>query len=54
MTVTREPGGSAIGESVRNLLMQNFEPAMPAMSELLLFFAARAAHLEQVIEPALA
>ncbi|MES1934617.1 thymidylate kinase [Salinisphaera shabanensis T35B1] len=54
VTVTREPGGGAVGESVRDLLMQNFEPAMPAMSELLLLFAARAGHLEQVIEPVLA
>lgn len=51
---TREPGGTQLGESVRSVLMSEYESAMPPMSELLLMFAARAAHLEQVIEPALA
>lgn len=52
--VTREPGGTALGEAVRGVLMQEYADSMPAMSELLLMFAARAAHLQQVIEPALA
>lgn len=51
---TREPGGTALGESVRSVLLEAYEQPTPALSELLLMFAARAAHLEQRIEPALA
>lgn len=54
VVTTREPGGTQLGEDVRALLMAEYQPPMPAMSELLLMFAARAAHLAQVIEPALA
>lgn len=48
---TREPGGSALAESLRELLLQR---PMPLASELLLVFAARQDHLEQQIRPALA
>lgn len=51
---TREPGGTELGEAVRTVLMGHYASPMPAMSELLLIFAARADHLAQVIEPALA
>lgn len=51
---TREPGGTQLGEAVRTVLMADYDAPMPAMSELLLMFAARAAHMTQVIEPALA
>lgn len=51
---TREPGGTQLGEAVRSVLMGAYDQPMPAMSELLLMFAARAAHMQQVIEPALA
>lgn len=51
---TREPGGTQLGEAVRGVLMGDHGVPMPAMSELLLVFAARAAHLAEVIEPALA
>lgn len=51
--ITREPGGCELAEGIRELLMREWTPAMPAMSELLLMFAARAAHIEQRIEPAL-
>lgn len=51
---TREPGGTALGEAIRAVLMADHGAPMPAMSELLLVFAARAAHLAEVIEPALA
>jgi dTMP kinase len=54
VVTTREPGGTRLGEAVRAVLMNDYDVPMPAMSELLLMFAARAAHLEQVIEPALA
>lgn len=51
---TREPGGTALGEAVRQVLMGQYDSPVPPMSELLLIFAARAAHLAEVIEPALA
>ena len=47
---TREPGGSALGETLRGLLLGQ---AMAVDTELLLMFAARAEHLAQVIRPAL-
>lgn len=54
VSITREPGGTVLGEAIRAVLMADHNMPMPAMSELLLMFAARAAHLAQVIEPALA
>lgn len=47
---TREPGGTALGEKLRNLLLHE---AMNLETEALLMFAARREHLERVIEPAL-
>ena len=52
--VTREPGGTALGEQVRTILLQHNALNISAMSELLLLFAARAQHLSEVIHPALA
>jgi len=49
--VTREPGGDAFGESVRQLLLYS---DMTPRAELLLFLAARAQNVEQVIRPHLA
>jgi len=54
VVLTREPGGTQLGEAIRSVLMGTYDAPMPAYSELLLMFAARAAHMEQVIEPALA
>ena len=53
--VTREPGGTHLGENIRRLLLMKDErkPAMYAETELLLMFAARAQHLHEVILPAL-
>ncbi len=52
--ITREPGGTPLAEQIRGLLLTpDGEPVAPAC-ELLLLFAARAQHLRQVIEPALA
>ena len=51
---TREPGGTALGEKIRDLLLDKDNTAMAASAELLLMFAARAQHLEEKIIPALA
>jgi len=52
--VTREPGGTPLGEELRNLLLGHRQDGMCDDAELLLMFAARAEHLQRVIEPALA
>jgi dTMP kinase len=54
LLVTREPGGSALGERVRQLLLAVDAEAIDPMAELLLVFAARAQHISTLIEPALA
>jgi dTMP kinase len=51
VVVTREPGGTAIGEALRELLLR--QPMTPR-TETLLIFAARAQHVDEVIAPALA
>ncbi len=51
--VTREPGGTALGEKLRGLLLDPAN-AMHAETEVMLMFAARREHLQQLIEPALA
>lgn len=51
LLVTREPGGTEVGEHLRRILLN--EP-MSARTEALLMFAARQEHIVQVIEPALA
>jgi len=50
--LTREPGGTELGESIRQLLLHG--GTMPAEAELLLMLAARSALLAEVIRPALA
>jgi dTMP kinase len=50
---TREPGGTPLGEDLREVLL-NSEHAIVSKAEALLMFAARAQHVETVIEPALA
>lgn len=52
--VTREPGGTALGEAVRDVLLDPRYHGMSARSEALLYAAARAHLVEQVIRPALA
>ena len=51
---TREPGGTPLAEEVRALLLMPRAEKVHENAELLLVFAARAQHLAQVIEPALA
>ena len=53
LTVTREPGGTPLGEALRQLLLDSPEPRTPD-TEALLMFAARREHIATVIEPALA
>jgi dTMP kinase len=50
---TREPGGTPLGEEIRELLLGHKHTGMGDDTELLLMFAARAEHLEQKIRPAL-
>ena len=52
--VTREPGGTPLGEDLRQLLLGHRHDGMADDTELLLMFAARAEHLHAKIEPALA
>ena len=52
--LTREPGGSPFAERVRALLLDPAAPSHPPLSEALLFYAARADHLDKTIRPALA
>ena len=54
VALTREPGGTALAEQIRDMLLAPHAEAMAVDTELLLMFAARAQHLAQVILPALA
>ncbi|MEE9157053.1 MAG: dTMP kinase [Gammaproteobacteria bacterium] len=51
--LTREPGGTQVGETIRTLLLDSHQLDIAADTELLLMFAARAEHLDKVIKPAL-
>jgi dTMP kinase len=54
VVVTREPGGTQRAERIRELLLETSDEPMPSICELLLMFAARSTHIENVIRPALA
>lgn len=51
---TREPGGTPMAERIRDLVAEHGDEAMPDVAELLLVFAARALHVNNVVRPALA
>jgi dTMP kinase len=51
--LTREPGGTSIGESIRHLLLDSGTQGLLPHTEMALMFAARAQHLREVILPAL-
>ncbi|WP_331460954.1 dTMP kinase [Arthrobacter sp. zg-Y179] len=51
---TREPGGTPVGEQLRALVLEHGNGEIDARTEALIFAASRAAHVQQVIEPALA
>lgn len=50
---SREPGGSAIAEQIRNVILDPKNTAMDARTEALLYAASRRQHLKEIIEPAL-
>jgi dTMP kinase len=52
--LTREPGGTPIGEKIREVILDPSTPEMCYMTELMLFGAGRAQHVQQKIVPALA
>ena len=52
--ITREPGGTSVGEAIRDILLRRSDLDIWDETELLMIFAARAQHLKRVIEPALA
>jgi dTMP kinase len=54
VVVTREPGGTATGEQIRHLLLDTATSGLSPLAELALMFAARAQHIKEVIQPALA
>jgi dTMP kinase len=51
--LTREPGGSPLAEAIRGVVLGDWPEGIDATTELLLIFAARAAHLHALIRPAL-
>lgn len=51
---TREPGGTPMAERIRQMLLAHDEEPLPDIAESLLFFAARALHVNNTIQPALA
>ena len=53
LVVTREPGGTDVAEAIRELILDPAYPQMTAKTEMLLYAAARAQHVEEKVLPAL-
>lgn len=53
VNATREPGGTRVGEKIRNILLASDTGKLAPLAELTLMYAARAQHLEEVVRPAL-
>jgi dTMP kinase len=51
---TREPGGTMLGDEIRNMILRKDGPAPTPRTELLLYEASRSQHVDEVIRPALA
>ena len=51
--ITREPGGTRTGETIRNIILQADGERIDGITEMLLLFAARRQHIRDVIEPSL-
>jgi len=54
MVVTREPGGTDLGRHIRRVLLEVGKPSVGSPTELFLYLADRAQHVQEVIMPALA
>lgn len=54
VTVTREPGGTATGEKIREVLLHSTTSGLSSQTEMALMFASRAQHIHEIILPALA
>jgi len=54
VAVTREPGGTHTGEKIREVLLHSGTSGLSPLTEMALMFAARAQHIYEVIQPALA
>ena len=54
VTVTREPGGTGTGETIREVLLHSATSGLSPLAEMALMFASRAQHIHEVILPALA
>lgn len=54
VVITREPGGTDIGENIRQVLLHTGTANLAPLAELALMFGSRAQHIKEVIQPALA
>ncbi|UCC14962.1 MAG: dTMP kinase [Gammaproteobacteria bacterium] len=53
VVVTREPGGTPLAERLREIALHHDDEPVPALAELLIMFAARSLHLDNLIKPAI-